>query len=322
MALEQLDLLIEKIQNLIDRVRHLEEQETPFEAGLLPPSAGGTGVDNGTATLTLAASIALSGSGASSGKILRHDGSRFVPSTLAAGDLPSHTHAAGDITSGTFSTSLIPNLPASQITSGVMAAARLGSGSPSASTLLFGDSTWATLAVADIPSLPASQITSGIMAAARLGSGSPSASTLLFGDSTWATLAASDIPNLDASKITTGTLPITRGGTGATSASAALSNLGGVGGSAASGQVAFWNASSTLAGDANFTYNSSTNQLVVGGTVVANALSTSGLMYAAGGIQTGGQTWTLGTYTATVSTIIGYVTVTVNGTTRKLAVVS
>ena len=98
-----------------------------------------------------------------------------------------------------------------------MAAARLGSGSPSASTLLFGDSTWATLAASDIPSLPASQITSGVMAAARLGSGTPSASTLLFGDSTWATLSASDIPSLDGAKITTGTVAAARLGSGTTS---------------------------------------------------------------------------------------------------------
>lgn len=44
----------------------------------------------------------------------------------------SHTHDAADITSGTFSTSRIPNLPASKITSGTFDVARLPSASTSA----------------------------------------------------------------------------------------------------------------------------------------------------------------------------------------------
>lgn len=37
----------------------------------------------------------------SAGQILRYDGSEFTNATLGSGDLPSHTHAASDITSGT-----------------------------------------------------------------------------------------------------------------------------------------------------------------------------------------------------------------------------
>ena len=56
--------------------------------------------------------------------------------------------------------------------------------------------------------------------------------------------------------------------------------------------------------------------------LTAGEFNTSGRCFASGGIQTNTQIWTLGTYTATVSSIIGYLTVTVNGTTRRIAVVS
>lgn len=48
-------------------------------------------------------------------------------SGLAAKANSSHTHAAGDVTSGTFSTSRIPDLSAAKITSGTLSAARLPS---------------------------------------------------------------------------------------------------------------------------------------------------------------------------------------------------
>ena len=158
----------------------------------------------------------------------------------------------------------------------------------------------------------AGDITSGTVTPARLGTGTASAATILHGDSTWSAV--------DILAETTGTLSIARGGTGATSGSAALAALGGVSGSGTSGQVAVFNGSGSIISDSNFTYNTSTNQLVVGGTVTAGALSTSGLVYGAGGVQTGGQTWTLGTYTAGVLSAVGYVTVTVGGTSRRLLV--
>lgn len=112
--------------------------------------------------------------------------------------LSSHTHAASDITSGTFVDARIPSLNASKITAGTFADGR-------------------------IPSLGASKITSGTFADARISSSSV---TQHVGDIVhdslsgfvanehidWTTdysatdqIDAANIPNLGASKITSGT---------------------------------------------------------------------------------------------------------------------
>jgi hypothetical protein len=92
------------------------------------------------------------------------DGAAGSPSfrAMTSTDVPNLD--ASKITTGTFTTSQIPNLDASKITTG-------------------------TFTSSQIPNLDASKITTG-------------------------TFTASQIPNLDASKITTGTLPVSRGGTG------------------------------------------------------------------------------------------------------------
>jgi hypothetical protein len=79
----------------------------------------------------------------------------------ASGAIPTHSHAASAISSGTVDT------------------ARLGSGSASSSTFLRGDQAWSAIVAGDI--------SSGTVDTARLGSGSASASTYLRGDQTWAT---------------------------------------------------------------------------------------------------------------------------------------
>lgn len=147
----------------------------------------------------------------------------------------------------------VPNLPASQITSGQLALARGGTNADLSATgganqvvrqssagaaLTVGQLAFSNLSgsasVAQIPNLPASIITSGQLALARGGtnadlSGTGGASQVLQQSSvgaavTVAQLAFSDIsgtassgqiPNLDASKITTGQLALARGGTNA-----------------------------------------------------------------------------------------------------------
>ena len=74
-------------------------------AGTLVSSRGGTGVSAPTSgnLLVGAGSSAMTALAPSSdGGFVRSNGSAWVRSTIAVGDLPSHTHAASQITAGTF----------------------------------------------------------------------------------------------------------------------------------------------------------------------------------------------------------------------------
>ena len=79
-------------------------------------------------------------------EINKHNPHGVSPSQIGAA-ASSHTHAAGDITSGTLAVARIPNLAASKITSGTFAAAR-------------------------IPNLSASKITAGTLAGQVLANAS------------------------------------------------------------------------------------------------------------------------------------------------------
>tara|TARA_R100000654_G_scaffold478_7_gene1757 strand:- start:3245 stop:4867 length:1623 start_codon:yes stop_codon:yes gene_type:complete len=103
-----------------------------------------------------------------------------IPSTFTPA---SHTHAASDVTSGTFADARIPSLAASKITSGTFGTARIPD-------LAASKITSGTLGTARIPNLAASKINSGTFDAAR-------------------------IPNLAASKISSGQVAVAQGGTGA-----------------------------------------------------------------------------------------------------------
>ena len=154
--------------------------------------------------------------------------------TQAAADILyspiTHAHSASDITSGTIAT------------------ARLGSGTADATTYLAGDQTYKTAftqTIADTIYAPlshshsASDITSGTMATARLGSGTANSTKYLAGDSTWTTFPT--IPTVTPAALTRTNdtnVTITLGGTPNTSLLQAVSMTVGWTGTLADGRIA------------------------------------------------------------------------------------
>jgi hypothetical protein len=130
-----------------------------------------------------------------------------------------HTHAAADITSG------------------VIAVARLGTGTPSSSNYLRGDGAWTAAPVASVfgrtgavvavatdytPAFigaaaashvhAAADITTGVMAVARLGTGTPSSSNFLRGDGSWQVPAGGGSQTPWTSNIDAATFALTNAG--------------------------------------------------------------------------------------------------------------
>ena len=197
----------------------------------------------------------------------------------------SHTHAAGDITSGTFDDARIPSLNASKITAGTFATGRI----PSLATSKITSGTFANARIssssvtqhegdidhdaltnfvanehidwtadysatdqidaANIPSLAASIITSGTLSADRIPS-------LAASKITSGTFDAARIPNLSTDKLTSGTLPVGRGGTGATT-------LAGAG-------IVLTTGAQSIAGNKTFS-----NNVVVTGNLTVNGTTTT-----------------------------------------------
>ena len=110
------------------------------------------------------------------------------------------------------------DIDASQVVAGVIAAARLGTGTPGTGTFLRGDGVWsATSAFAAASHTHAAgDVTSGVFATARLGSGTANSTTFLRGDGVWSTTTvfAAASHTHAASDITSGTMATARLGSG------------------------------------------------------------------------------------------------------------
>ena len=146
-----------------------------------------------------------------------------IDGALLAGDLPSHTHAASDITSG----SMPFAIKKAGATIGTRRALNLIEGANIGLTVADdagNDRVNVTVALASVPAHNhgASDINSGTVALARGGTGADLSATgpgflkQAGGGSavTVAALVAADIPAHDTSKLTSGSLALARGGAG------------------------------------------------------------------------------------------------------------
>lgn len=133
-------------------------------------SANGFAGSVATATTTPAITLTTSITG-----VLKGNGTAI--SAAAAGT---------DYLSPSGSGAALTALTATNISSGTVPTARLGSGTASSSTFLRGDQTW-TADGSTLTTLNASNLASGTVGTARLGSGTASSTTFLRGDQTWQT---------------------------------------------------------------------------------------------------------------------------------------
>jgi hypothetical protein len=158
--------------------------------------------------------------------------------------------------------------------------------------------TFRTLLPTDIPGLPASQITSGVLSPTFGGTGvngsAAADGTLLIGNGAGFTLASLTAGSGITITPGAGTITIAASGGG-----------GSIGGSIASGQVAFGSGANTIQGSANLTYSDGNPLLVGGGSGAYQYNDRTGggaqawLLYANGGVNyfysvaAGGNVWSL-----------------------------
>ena len=135
------------------------------------------------------------------------------PLAVLAELLSSHTHKAGDVTSGTLPVARGGTGAASVAANRVFAGPNGSAGAPS----------FRTLVAADVPDLPASKLTSGTLPVGRGGTGLTAAPSLLVN---LGSVSAASVLQAAPRPGVTGTLPVGHGGTGSASAAAARKALG------------------------------------------------------------------------------------------------
>ena len=185
--------------------------------------------------------VFLEQAGATTGQVLQWNGASWAPGTVSGGSgavssvfgrTGAVIAAAGDYSAdlilytasgappGTTVQDVLQQLDAgkansihqhaaSDVTSGVFAASRLGSGSASPSSFLRGDQQWAQVSWSDLTGVPATfapsahthaaaDLISGTVSTARLGSGTPTAGKYLRGDQVWSEVDWTSIVNKPA----------------------------------------------------------------------------------------------------------------------------
>lgn len=218
--------------------------------------------------------------------------------TATASDLPNHAsrHQNGGADELA--------LDGGQITTGTVAAGRLGSGTSITTKFLRGDNSWQTINTG-----VGGTGTAGRLAQWDTGGADITNSTLVKSGAGVLTLSAAGAYTLTVPK--TGTVPV---GTGAAS------------------KILFWADANTLDFDNQFSYdpagafNVGVSMSITGGINVGGASgAASGEVRTGGAVKAGttietssGDTWRLQTYTAGAPAATGYVTVVINGTARKL----
>ena len=142
---------------------------------------------------------------------------------------------------------------ASNLNSGTVATARLGSGTASSSNFLRGDNSWQTI---DLTNLSASNLTSGTVNVARLGSGSSVSTKFLRGDNTWQTISITpEGTAILSTGESGGTKFLREDGDGTCSWQAVVTSAAG-----SNTQVQF-NNSGSFAGSSSLTFNSASGAL-------------------------------------------------------------